>query len=130
MEARRCPPSLWRLHTHSLPRVIAQIFTFMRMGGSTDRIDLRLMANADEDQGNAREQLMAKLADFDAAKAQCFKTQDRERLLAVIEAAFGDFKEFNKRVRAVFATRVSRPSHRKASGVAAVQLAAALARRV
>ena len=55
---------------------------------------------------DARQLLTAQFACFDAAKAQCYKVEDREKLLAVIEAAFGDFKEFNRSVRAVFATRV------------------------
>mgnify|MGYP007129134682 CR=1 FL=1 len=42
---------------------------------------------------------------FDAAKAECFLPKDRERLLAVIEAGFGDVREFNKIVRRIFAGR-------------------------
>ena len=38
-------------------------------------------------------------------QAKCFLAKDRERLLAVIEAGFGDFREFNKIVRGIFATR-------------------------
>ena len=39
---------------------------------------------------------------------QCFKVEDRERLLAVIEAGFGDFKEFNELVRDVFKSRLEK----------------------
>ena len=86
------------------------------MGGAKDRIELRLIANRDLDQAEAQKELAAQLACFDAAKAQCFKKEDRQRLLAVIEAGFGDFKGFNKYVRNVFAQRLrassGRPSHR------------------
>ena len=34
-----------------------------------------------------------------ASKARCFMPSDRERLLAVIETGFGDFKPFNLLVR-------------------------------
>ena len=46
------------------------------------------------------------LKHFDAAEAQCFKQEDREKLLAVIEAGFGDFQEFNLDVRNAFAQRL------------------------
>ena len=83
-----------------------EIFVFLHMGGSLDRITIEIIAHPDSVETDARQLLTAQFACFDAAKAQCFKVEDREKLLAVIEAAFGDFKEFNRSVRAVFATRV------------------------
>ena len=59
-------------------------------------------------QGQARQQIAKEFKNFNAAKAQCFKVEDRERLLAVIEAGFGDFKEFNELVRDVFKTRLEK----------------------
>ena len=59
-------------------------------------------------QGQARQQIAKEFKTFNAAKAQCFKVEDRERLLAVIEAGFGDFKEFNELVRDVFKTRLEK----------------------
>ena len=44
------------------------------------------------------------LTTFDAGKAQCFLPSDRQRLLAVIEAGFGDFRPFNLIVRSLLAT--------------------------
>ena len=43
---------------------------------------------------------------FDAAKAQCFLSKDRHRLLAVVEAGFGDIKTFNLLVRSIFDDRL------------------------
>ena len=57
-----------------------EIFTFMRMGGDLDRIDVELISHSDQDEAAAREGLKASLATFDAAKAQCFKQEDRQRL--------------------------------------------------
>ena len=79
-----------------------EIFTFMRMGGAMERIELRLIANPGQDQAAAKKELTAQLATFNAAEAQCFKQEDRQKLLAVIEAGFGDFQDFNQAVRTVF----------------------------
>lgn len=60
------------------------------MGGSRDRISLSQIGDASA--GIA-------LSVFDAAKAQCYLPQDRQKLLAVIEAGFGDLVPFNRVVR-------------------------------
>lgn len=39
---------------------------------------------------------------FDAEEAECFKPEDREHLLGIIEMGFGDFAHFNEMVRTVF----------------------------
>ncbi len=39
------------------------------------------------------------LGKFDALKAKCYYSRDREKLLAVVEAGFGDVRPFNKQVR-------------------------------
>ena len=96
-----------------------EIFTFMRMGGAMERIELKLIAKQDHQPGSpqrptlaaqaaqkaARKQLTEQLAAFDAGKAECFKQEDRQRLLAVIEAGFGNFDDFNRGVREVFKLR-------------------------
>ena len=84
---------------------VMEIFTFLRMGGETERIELKLIANPGQDQAAAKRELATQLGTFNASKAQCFKQEDRQRLLAVIEAGFGDFDEFNKGVREVFKLR-------------------------
>ena len=89
---------------------VMEIFTFMRMGGAMDRIDVELITHPDQDRVTrafaAKRELMEQLATFDAAKAQCFKQADRQRLLAVIEAGFGNFDEFNQSVRIAFDGRM------------------------
>ena len=76
------------------------------MGGAEERIEIHLIANPDEEQVKARLLLMKQFATFDAAKAQCFLARDREHLLAVIEAGFGDFHDFNCVARNIFSKRV------------------------
>ena len=84
-----------------------EIFTFSHMGGDLERVTVRMMTGQDEGLEAARRLLTKQFASFDAAKAQCFKVEDREKLLAVIEAAFGDFREFNQCVRDVFVDRLA-----------------------
>ena len=78
------------------------------MGGSQERVEIYLIARPDDDQTEARRLLTKEFATFNASKAQCFLARDREHLLAVIEAGFGDFNDFNRVVRNLFASRVSR----------------------
>ena len=85
------------------------------VGGAEERVELRLIANPDQDQTEARLLLMKRFATFDAAKAQCFLASDREHLLAVIEASFGDFYDFNRVARNLFAKRASDHSVRRSS---------------
>ena len=84
---------------------VMEIFTFLRMGGERERIELTLITNPGQNQAAAKRELATQLGTFNASKAQCFKQEDRQRLLAVIEAGFGDFDEFNKGVREVFKLR-------------------------
>ena len=58
------------------------------------------------DQAEARRLLTEQFATFDAGKAQCFLAKDREHLLAVIEASFGDFYDFNRLARNLLTSRV------------------------
>ena len=82
-----------------------EMFTFLHMGGAAERIEMRLITQPDVDTEEARGRLAQQFERFDAAKAQCYKVEDRQRLLAVIEAGFGDFDAFNASVRAAFAAR-------------------------
>ena len=65
------------------------------VGGAQERVEIHLIAHPDDDQTEARGRLTEQFATFDAGKAQCFLASDREHLLAVIEAGFGDFYDFN-----------------------------------
>ena len=51
------------------------------------------------------EAVKASFRAFRGEKAECAKTADRHKLLAVIEASFGDFREFDHLVRNVFEMR-------------------------
>mmetsp|Transcript_81581 Transcript_81581/g.162338 ORF Transcript_81581/g.162338 Transcript_81581/m.162338 type:complete len:181 (-) Transcript_81581:66-608(-) len=53
------------------------------------------------------------LCNFDASKAQCFLLQDRDRLLAIIEASFGDLPTFSTHVRAIVLAGFQKVMHRR-----------------
>ena len=74
-----------------------ELFTFVHMGGSHDRIHLWQIGG---------DEVGAALMAFDANRAQCFLRRDREKLLGVIETAFGDLAQFNVVVASVFADKV------------------------
>ena len=76
------------------------------MGGDQGRVEIHLIAHPDDDQTEARRLLTGQFATFDAGKAQCFLASDCEHLLAVIEAGFGDFYDFNRIARNLLANRL------------------------
>ena len=76
------------------------------VGGDQERVEIHLNANPNEDQTESRRLLTEQFATFNAGKARCFLASDREHLLAVIEAGFGDFYDFNRVARNLFAKRV------------------------
>jgi hypothetical protein len=49
-------------------------------------------------------QTAERLVKFDAGKAETFDPNDRQRLLAVIEASFGTFTPFNEIIRSTYPT--------------------------
>ena len=76
------------------------------MGGDQGRVEIHLIAHPDDDQTEARRLLTEQFATFDAGKARCLLASDREHLLAVIEAGFGDFDDFNRIARSLLASRL------------------------
>ena len=76
------------------------------VGGDQGRVEIHLIAHPDDDQMEARRRLTEQFATFDATKAQCFLASNREHLLAVIEAGFGDFDDFNRVARSLFTSRI------------------------
>ena len=44
---------------------------------------------------------------FDAAEADCFRVDDKERMLAVIEGSFGNLDTFNDAIRGLLAGHVA-----------------------
>ena len=78
----------------------------VQVGGDQKRVEIHLIAHLDDDQTEARRLLTEQFSTFDAGKAHCFLASDREHLLAVIEAGFGDFYDFNRVARSLLASRL------------------------
>ena len=74
------------------------------VGGAQERVEIHLIAHPEDNQTEAQRRLTEQFATFDAGKAQSFLEKDRERLLAVIEAGFGDFYDFNRVARNLLAS--------------------------
>ena len=65
----------------------------MEMGGKTSSLEVRFLEAIDGE---------AAYAGFSAESADCFVAADKTRILAIMEAAFGDLDKFNTRVKSVF----------------------------
>lgn len=99
-----------------------EMYTFLRMGGELGRVTTlpvtdaskraqaeALAAQRSRKRFSIRQSLVSgaqrvlkPLTMFDAREATCFKPEEREHLLAVIESGFGDFHKFNLLVRSIF----------------------------
>ena len=80
------------------------------VGGDQERVEIYLIAHPDYGETESRLLLTEQFATFNAGKAKCFLASDREHLLAVIETGFGDFDDFNRVARNLFASRLHRMS--------------------
>jgi len=85
---------------------VVELYTFLKMGGSLERVQVVGLVGAEAGgQGDARAALRESFATFAARNAECFKSEDRERLLGVIEAGFGLLDDFDLLVRHLLSTR-------------------------
>ena len=89
-----------------LSRASHSLFVRVPVGGDQERVEIHPNCHPDDDQTEARLLLMGQFATFDAGKAWCFLARDRDQMLAVIEAGFGDFDDFNRVARNLLASRL------------------------
>ena len=75
---------------------VLEIFTFLRSGGTYGRIDVRPL---DIDAAEA-------VALFDIRKADCFLSQDKHALLAIVESSYGSFTQFNTACRKILLAKL------------------------
>ena len=120
-----------------------EIFVFLAIGRRFDDIDVvpigkavavaagntggsggfAAASQADEAAAELRKVRLA-FTSFDAAQAQCFKVEDRDHLLGVIEHGFGSFDAFNAVARKMLAERDSLREREMSDGVGLALLAA------
>ena len=60
-----------------------ECFTFILMGGTTEQIEVLLLAQDGE--SDMQEELIGTFRHFDASKAKCYLQEDTDRLLGTIE---------------------------------------------
>lgn len=99
---------------------IAEIFTFVHMGGALNRI-LWLPVVRDDCRIDDVATIRRSLGDFDAQTCECAVEGDREQMFSIIEAAYGSMDSFSEVVREVllasFSETMGNSSGTHATGV-------------
>ena len=62
-----------------------ECFTFILMGGTTEQIEVLLLAQEGDGESAMQEELIDSFRHFDASNARCFLQEDTDRLLGTIE---------------------------------------------
>jgi hypothetical protein len=86
-----------RTHAERLWCII-EVFTFLTMGGDASRIEVVAI---DMDKSDAK----AQFESVDISQCECYDQRDKEKLLGLVEAAFGNYDKFNRVLRTVFNER-------------------------
>lgn len=73
---------------------IIEVFTFLKMGGSTERMTMVVISGADERQLH--------FDDFEVQQATCFHEGERQTLLSALETGFGSLDAFNSLMSNVY----------------------------
>ena len=82
---------------------VVEVFVFLQMGGAASNITVVPIGV----ELASIEAVKASFRSFKGEEAECFLPEDRHKLLAVIEASFGDFRKFDALVRGVFIERTT-----------------------
>ena len=85
---------------------VMELFVFLQMGSDSERV---VVLQLEMSEGS--EEVSGQIERFDALQAMCFKPDERQRLLGIIETAFGDFSVFNAAVRSVLTAKVVGGEH-------------------
>ena len=87
---------------------VIEVFTFLRLGSGYDSLTL-LPIECDEGGGReaAELQIYEGFRMFDVRRAMCFREEERQHLLSVVEGGFGDLEVFNSVVRHLFTNRLA-----------------------
>ena len=67
---------------------VMELFTFLQMGADVDRVDVRSIQTSDV--------MVRGLVNFTVEHSTCFKVEDRQKLLGIIETSWGSFNTFNQ----------------------------------
>jgi len=120
---------------------VMELFTFLTMGATLDRVVVLPIAEADEPlpgpqeapaTRDAEEELrsvaLSRFRGFDVHTAECYHTHEKHHLIAVIEASYGDYAQFNAFIGNLFSEGfLERHACGGAAGTAQPRLLAAVA---
>ena len=76
---------------------VMECFVYLQMRPGLTRDDMLVIPIGKR--GDSVDAVVASFSSFRGENAQCFKKEDREKMLAIIEASFGDFTLFDESVR-------------------------------
>lgn len=89
---------------------VVEVFTFTRMGGNLDRVEVVPLGDG-----------ALSFEHFAAQNAKCFKSEDKGRLLAAIEAAYGAHEPFNVLMRNILVSASKAHAGAKAGALEVLQ---------
>jgi hypothetical protein len=98
---------------------VIELFVFVQLtpkGERQDRMRVMSLTSKNENTKEVSKVFEDGFKNFDAGKAETFDPNDRERLIAVIEASFGTLEPFNEIVRDVSKSPQKRTLTKRASG--------------
>ena len=75
---------------------VLECYTFLRMGGLLERIELLPL------RGLGVDEVRKAFRGFDVSEARCSTDEATQQLLGVVESGFGDVNTFNSLVREIF----------------------------
>merc|ERR1712226_1189911 len=78
-----------------------ELFTYVHMGRSVDQVDF-VIVQRDGREVEDMHSVVAGFEFFEAEQCTCFVAEDKERMLTIIHAAFGNITSFNLAVRNIF----------------------------
>ena len=77
---------------------VLELFTFVRSGGTVDQIMLKPLHGDDA---------AAAISGLDIRSADCFLREDKQRILAIVEASYGSSNDFNRACRRILLDKVA-----------------------
>eukprot|EP00429_Kryptoperidinium_foliaceum_P005659 CAMPEP_0176027434 /NCGR_PEP_ID=MMETSP0120_2-20121206/13453_1 /TAXON_ID=160619 /ORGANISM="Kryptoperidinium foliaceum, Strain CCMP 1326" /LENGTH=532 /DNA_ID=CAMNT_0017360639 /DNA_START=13 /DNA_END=1611 /DNA_ORIENTATION=- len=80
---------------------VLELFTFVHMGGALERIKIHRLTRRGQTAGDLND-ISNSFTDFDVGRCDCYHLADKERMLSIVRAAFGDLELFNEAVREMF----------------------------
>lgn len=80
---------------------VVEVFSFVHMGGSISNMHFEPLCKAGREKEDF-DSLRATVENFDARSCDCHLPEDKARMLAIVEEAFGDVSGFNTSVREIF----------------------------